>query len=221
MTPIIRLLTGSLCATLWGVLFSAGAFAEENKSTAGTIAASAEEVKALPAGARLPDADVTTLDGKPVQLSQLVAGKPTALIFYRGGWCPYCNKHLKSLKDAEEPLKELGFQLIAIAPDLPAELAKTIEKQEATYTFISDAKVNAAKALGIAFKVDGNTIERYKGFGIDLDASSGESHHALPVPAIFLTDSQGIIRFVHADPDYKKRLDNEKLLAAAKEVAGK
>ena len=73
------------------------------------------------------------------------------MIVYRGGWCPYCNLHLAALRKVEQPLKEMGFQIIAISPDKPEELMKTDEKHTLGYTLLSDSSATAIKALGLLF----------------------------------------------------------------------
>jgi hypothetical protein len=74
----------------------------------------------------------------------------------------------------------------------------------------------AAKAFGLAFRVDDELYERYKGFNIDLENASGETHHLLPVPAVLIIGKDGRIRFQYVNPDYKIRLDAQVLLAAAR-----
>lgn len=184
----------------------------------GTIADSAEETKPLEAGVKAPDVAMETLDGETVKLSTLWSEQPVALVFYRGSWCPYCNQHLAKLKEAEQDLIDLGYQIVAVSPDKPEILKESTKKIEMNYRLLSDSDAEAMKGFGVAFRLDDGTLEKYKGYGIDLEqASGGETHHALPVPAVFLIDQQGTIRWVHADPDYKKRVANDDLLAAAKE----
>jgi peroxiredoxin len=79
----------------------------------------------------------------------------------------------------------------------------------------SDASGEASAAFGIAFRVDDKTAELYKGFGIDLEDASGRDHHILPVPSIFIVDTEGTIRFVHYDANYRVRPDPHKVLEAA------
>jgi peroxiredoxin len=86
---------------------------------------------------------------------------------------------------------------------------------------LSDAQMNAARAFGIAFRVDDATVQKYKEYNIDLEAASGATHHELPVPAVFIIDRNGVIRFAHWDPDYKVRMKGEEILAAAREAVGK
>ncbi|XWN37297.1 MAG: peroxiredoxin-like family protein [Balneola sp.] len=185
-------------------------------SNAQDYAMSAEEVNPVLISSTIPDVSVKTTDGKDVRLHDLVKEKPTIFVFYRGGWCPYCNRHLADLKKIEEDLNKEGYQVFAISADRPELLKKTMEKNELTYTLLSDAPMTAAKAFGIAFKVDDETINRYKEYGIDLEADSGHDHHLLPAPAVYLVDTKGQIKFNYVNPNYQERIDGNILLAAAK-----
>lgn len=86
---------------------------------------------------------------------------------------------------------------------------------------LSDSKMEAAKRFGIAYEVNAKTLKRLSGFGIDVEAASGEDHHLLPVPSVFIADKDGSIAFSYVNPDYRKRLDSEVLLAAARSAARK
>lgn len=185
-------------------------------SQAGEAPSSASAVRPLMIGAAMPDPAVRRLDGEPARLRAILGGKPAVVVFYRGGWCPYCNAHLRELKDAQAGLDELGYRTVAISPDRPEELAKTLGKHALPYTLLSDSKMEAARSFGLAFRVDDETVKKYLGYGIDLEKSSGEKHHWLPVPGLFLADAKGVITFVYANPDYKTRLRAPALLAAAK-----
>ena len=68
--------------------------------------------------------------------------------------------------------------------------------------------------MGLGYVVDEETVEKYKGYGIDLEKSSGETHHILPVPAVYLVDQSGLIKFSYVNPNYKVRLESGVLLAA-------
>jgi peroxiredoxin len=167
-------------------------------------------------GAEVSPLTLKTANGMAYDLPAAVKKSPAVVIFYRGGWCPYCNRHLGQLQEAEADLLKLGYQILAISPDRPEKLRESTEKGKLTYTLLSDSSMAAAKAFGIAFQVDAETIERYKGYGISLDAASGQSHHLLPVPAVFIIGTDGRIQFVYANPDYKVRLTPDVLLAAAR-----
>src|SRR5271170_5364316 len=183
----------------------------------GTLFARAETIpSALKVGDSIPDVTLRTVDDKEVSLRKLVADKPAVLVFYRGGWCPYCNRHLQALATIKDDLDKEGVQLIAISMDQPGKLRETLQKDKLDYTLLSDSDAKAVEAFGISYKVADATLERMKTYNVDLDAATGNSDHILPHPAVFVVNTRGIIRFVHVNPNFKVRLEPAKVLAAAK-----
>lgn len=189
--------------------------ASEAEPAAADFAPRAEKVTPVLTGTRIPDAEIRNTDNVTVRLREVVSRKPTVLIFYRGGWCPYCNRHMAELQQAEERMIELGYQIVAISPDKPELLRQSIEKHDLTYSLYSDSPMTASKAFGLAFRLDDETFNRYKNNGLDLTRRSGYDHHLLPVPAVFLVDRQGLIHFQYVNPDYTTRIKSPVLLAAA------
>ena len=161
---------------------------------------------------------VTNTDGKKVTLKSVANGKPTVLVFYRGGWCPYCNKQLARLRKITKDIKKLGYTLIAVSPDKVSKFQETVKKEKLDYTVVSDSDLVLAKHFNLTFKVDAATREKYKGYGIDLEAASGRSHFSLPIPAIYVVDSKGLIHFNYVNPNYKVRMNEKILLTALKEL---
>lgn len=182
------------------------------------VPATAEDIHPLLVGAEIPELTLRNSKGDPVDLNAVISNKPTVLLFYRGGWCPVCNMQLSGIKTIESELVRLGYQFIGISADRPEKIRNTIKKHDQKYLLLSDNKMTGAKAFGIAFKVDEKTLNKYKEYGIDLEDASGETHHILPVPAVFVIGTDGIIKFEYINPDYRVRLDPEVLLAAAKAV---
>lgn len=189
---------------------------QDKHALEGKVAAAAQEAKPLSINSKAPEVTLTSEEGKPYKLGEALKKQPTVLIFYRGGWCPFCNLQLADLRNIEGDLKDLGYQLIAISMDRPEELRKTMDKQKMTYMLLSDSNAKAVKAFGVAFKVDEKTVEKYKGFNIDLEKASGYDHHILPVPSVFIIGTDRVIHFVHSNPDYRVRLAASKVLEAAK-----
>lgn len=124
------------------------------------------------------------------------------------------------LLEIEPQLNEAGFQLIGVSPDRPLKVRETMERHRLHGRLLSDSQMSASLAFGVAYKVDEATLGQLKGHGVDLEEASGEAHHLLPVPAVFVTGSDGVIQFSYANPDYKVRLSTDVLLAAVR-VAGK
>lgn len=178
-------------------------------------AESADKVTPLLIGSQIPDVQLKTVNGKTISLRNEVSKQPTILIFYRGGWCPYCSKHLSDLQQIEDKLYEIGYRILAISPDRPEKLKATLQDKELDYTLLSDSPMTATKAFGLAFKVDEATLKQYKSMGLDLEGDSGYDHHLLPAPAVYILNKEGIIRFNYVNPDYKERINGDVLLTAA------
>lgn len=183
------------------------------------IADSAQAVRPILVGSPVPAVELSDLSGAPTTLAALLDGKPTVLVFYRGGWCPYCNVQLSELRKLGPDLAKHGFQLLAISPDRAEEIGKTLEKGDIDFTLASDSRALSLQAFGIAFRVDDATLEKYQGFGIDLERASGETHHALPVPSVFVIDAAGVIQFGYVNPDYRTRVPLRMVRAAIEAVA--
>lgn len=174
------------------------------------LPASPTEIAPLLIGESIPDITLKSLENADVNLLKLIGKKKTILVFYRGGWCPYCNKQLSALGEAEKELLDLGYQIIAVSPDAPKSLKVTGEKSKLKYQLLSDSKGELSKAMGIAFKAPDN-YESYLSKG-----SEGVNTNLLPVPAVFIVTTKGIIQFEHINPDYKERISTPLLIAVAK-----
>lgn len=183
---------------------------------------SADQVMPLFEGMPAPAFTLKRPDGSEFEFSPARLERPVVIYFYRGGWCPFCNAQLMELRRVEPVLEELGYDQLFISADSPGTLAQgTAEDTDDTgsdYTLLSDNDLVAARAFGIAFRLDDETLEKYEEYGIDLEAASGRDHHALPVPAVFIIDRSGLIDFAYLNPDYRVRLHPDILLAAARAV---
>ncbi len=189
-------------------------------STGFTVPDKPEDICPVLIGTKLPEIALKTADGSAFNLNAAIAKQPTVLIFFRGGWCPYCNMHLGQLKTIEGALVNLGFQLIAVSPDRPEILNKPAKEEGLKYRLLSDNDMTASRALGIAFTLDDKTVSMYKSkYDIDIEADSGRSHHQLPVPSAFIVDRDGVVQFSFVNPNYKARISPTVLLSAAKAVA--
>jgi peroxiredoxin len=186
---------------------------------AGDVPNEAGKVQPLARGDQVPDFVVRRPDGTEYAFSAAGRASPAVVIFYRGGWCPYCNVHLGQLKAAEATLRARGYEVLFMSSDRPdilfSSLKDDVEKEAANYTLLSDSDASAARAFRVAFRVDAATIEQYKGYGIDLESTQGNSQHILPVPSVFVVDTAGTVQFAHFNPDYQVRLSADELLAAA------
>ena len=170
------------------------------------------EIAPLLIGEKIPSITLKSLDNTDVDLMELISKKRTVLVFYRGGWCPYCNAHLAALAEAEKELLDLGYQIIAISPDAPKSLKVTDDKEKLNYVLLSDSVGELSKAVGIAFEAP----ENYK--ATIAKGSDGVNNSFLPVPAVFILNVNAEIEFEHVAPNFKNRISNDLLIAVAKSL---
>lgn len=181
-----------------------------NPATIGTLAPGL----GVPVGEHAPDAELRDSAGAAVRLGDLVRQGPLALVFYRGGWCPFCNFQIRELTGAYPEFRRRGVRPVAVSVDRVEEAAKTQAAYQVPFPVLSDPDLAAHRAFRVLHQVSEAEAERLRGFHIDLDQASGRTHHVIAVPAIFVIDAQGIVRWAHADPDYKVRPSAAQVLAA-------
>ena len=144
--------------------------------------------------------------GKSIDLKTLLkAHKSVVLFFYRGEWCPYCNKHIQQLQDSLQQLSVKGAYVIAVTPETKENISKTIQKTHASFSIVQDKGYSIMKDYKVNYTLDDATVEKYKSFGLDLNKSNGNTDHVLPVPATYVINQSGKITFVHFNKDYTRR----------------
>lgn len=196
--------------------FGPAAAAVGDQPARSRIHAEAELVQPLLPGMKAPAFDVLDATGREVRFDPEKMNAPLVLTFYRGGWCPYCNLHLAELRKSERELASMGFEIWFVSIDRPELLYQSLDQPDIGYTLLSDSKLDATRAFGVAFLMPEDMVERYLEYDIDLEAASGETHHVLPAPSTFIIGTDGVIRFQYTNPDYAVRLHPEVLLAAAR-----
>ncbi|GLX86294.1 alkyl hydroperoxide reductase [Thalassotalea loyana] len=184
------------------------------------IAERADDVSPLLNGQNIPQVNVVTIDNEKKSLNEFLGNKKTILFFYRGGWCPFCNTQMGQLKKIEGKLAKMGYQLVGVSTDGPADLKKSVEKLDLQYQLLSDFNSEISQAFGLAFFSSKKVTERYLA-AMKLENplqknKAGEERLVLPVPAIYLIDEKGLVQFNYVNPNFKVRLDENVLLAAAK-----
>ncbi|HEX3914291.1 MAG TPA: peroxiredoxin-like family protein [Steroidobacteraceae bacterium] len=184
-------------------------------ATLAGIPDSPQQVQPLSVGARAPIFAARTTEGALRTFLPDSYKKPTVVLFYRGGWCPYCNSQLSDLHLVEPKLRKSGFEIVFLSTDRPELLYTSLKATDIQYTLLSDSRLEAAKAFHVAYHVDDATLAKMREYGVDLESTTGTKQHELPVPSVFIIDTSGIIRFVYSNPDYTIRLGAAALWAAA------
>ncbi len=171
------------------------------------------EIKQLEVGDKAPlFVGVNQID-ETISLEALLEEGPVVMTFYRGKWCPFCNKYLAELDENYPKMKELGANLIAISPELPKHIQQTANKMEHPYSIISGG-TSIMQQYGVDFQLDKKTKTKYKLFGINVAKRNGMDDYTLPVPATYVIDKKGVIVYKHFDENYKVRAEVKDILNA-------
>jgi peroxiredoxin len=144
-------------------------------------------------GDHIPNVTLKTMKSESYSLTEDLKNQAAIIIFYRAQWCPYCNEHLSELQDYEKQFIKLGYKVIAISSESPDDLSITKTKTFAKYLLLSDEEKKAIQGFGVE---NGNVA----------------------IPSVFIVDKNGIIKYVHSDPDYKVRLSGAEVYQQAKDV---
>jgi len=144
--------------------------------------------------------------GKELDLKKLLKGhNSVVLFFYRGQWCPYCNKHIQQLQDSLQLLTGKGAYVVGVTPETSENISKTVGKTHASFSIIQDKGYKIMKAYDVNYVMGQDMVAKYKGYGIDLEQNNGNTDHVLPVPATYVIDKSGKLIYVHFDKDYRNR----------------
>ena len=166
----------------------------------------------LSIGERAPDFSLQNAFGKKTSLSSALTNGPVILVFYRGAWCPFCNVHLRVLQENMAEFQKYNAQLLTITPQQPDKSAEQLKNGDYDFEVLSDLDYQVMKDYNLYFEVPNEIVEIYQRVGIDLDEYNGQDRAGLPVPGTFIIDQQGIIRAVHAETDYSKRMEPADIL---------
>lgn len=167
-------------------------------------------------GTPMPDAELLDVTGRRTSVRATAAGRPVAVVFYRGAWCPYCNLTLRAYQELLVPeLDRSGVALIAISPQRPDGSLTMQQAHDLTYGVLSDPGNRIAAALGITTAPTPEVRGAQLGLGLDLTAANADGTTGLPMPTVVLVDGGGIIRWIDVHPDYSTRSEPADVLSAA------
>lgn len=186
---------------------------------AGITLAAAMPDPGLAVGERAPEFRLNNARGESVSLTDLLATGPVVLTFYRGAWCPYCNLQLRGLTQSLPAIEAAGGRLVAITPQTPDKSLEQVKKDGFPFEILSDLNSETMRAYGLYFEVPEAISDVYKrNFKLDLAEYNGAGRYVLPVPATYVIDRNGIVRFAFADTDYRKRAEPAAIVEALEEL---
>ncbi len=165
-----------------------------------------EDVAEVRVGQSAPDFVARGLSGNEMRLSAL-GGRKALLLFYRGGWCPFCNQQLAAIARDYHKFQELNATIVAVSGEEAEKGRDFLQKLSLPFVLLSDTSFKSIDLYGIR---DTNLSERVRAMGIT----------QLPKPSAFIIDGAGVVRYKYIGKNAADRPKNEDLLRALGE-AGK
>jgi peroxiredoxin len=173
-------------------------------------------------GAALLDADLLDPHGGTTTLYQSLGDQVAVLVFYRGAWCPYCNIALNTYQTELVPeLARRGVALVAVSPQAPDGSLSTQEKNELTFSVLSDPANQVAKTVGILTAPSPEARDAQLELGLDLTAVNADGTTGLPMPTTIIVDADHVVRWIDIHPNYATRSEPNQILAALDAVASR
>jgi len=183
--------------TLALLLLSFGSFAQTP---------SFKDVKGIAIGDTIENFSALTKDSLTYNLRDDLAKGPTVVIFIRGYWCGYCNKHMSDLQDSFDQITATGANIIVVSPEKPEYLEKTAKKSGAEFTLLYDSACSIMKRFDVLWAPDKVMEAKFKKyFGDEMKDSHSDDTQRLPVPATYIIGQDGVIIWRHFDRDYSQR----------------
>lgn len=176
---------------------------------------SVKDAQGLKAGIPAPMFTAIDAESNPFVLKEAIKKGPVVLIFYRGFWCPVCNKHLASIQDSLKMIQEKGAMVIAVSPEKPEYLEEMADNTGARFTLLYDEDYKISDAYDVTFEPSSLQLFTYNNFlGAKLKETHSDESQRLPIPATYIIDQTGTIIWSHFNPDYKQRATVKDILKA-------
>ncbi len=170
--------------------------------------------QALRVGDPFPDFLLPNAEGQLVARDDLFGRGPVVVTFFRGTWCPYCAVQLDALEEALPQIAAAGASLAAITPETGGRAAEAKAKHDVHYEILADVDQGLGMACGVVFRAPEPYRNMLRNRGVDLTERHGHGGWFLPVPATFVVNRDGVVRWAFMDVDFTRRAEPDDILAA-------
>lgn len=160
----------------------------------------------LKVGDKAPDFTGYDQKGKQIELKKLLENGPVVLTFYRGIWCPACNRYLQNYQDSLNMITDQGVSFVAVTPESIEFVEQTVKLHNLSFTVIYDCQEKIMKDYDLIFNVTKAYQDKIlTSLSADIAKNNGREAARLPVPATYIINKYGIIVAMQFDPNYQKR----------------
>lgn len=175
---------------------------------------------AAPSAGEPAPSGVTLQDGRgrPVLLDDEWRRGPLVLVFFRGGWCPYCSIGLQAWQRHHDELRHRGARLVAVSPESDAFRDVTMAANDLSLPLLRDADLAGAERFGLVFDLPAELVRLYERCGTRVPLVNDNGRWAVPVPATFVIDRDGVVVYAHVDADFRVRAEPADVLRAVEQA---
>lgn len=173
--------------------------------------------RAANVGDYAPEFDLPNAIGERVSLYDELETGPVVLVWYRGGWCPYCNLQLQQIQASLAEIEAAGGKVIAISPELPDQSMTTKEKHDLQFDVLSDVDNEVADLYNLTYTVPDYVVDHYD-LSSKLNEHNGNDNQRLPLAVTYVINRNGVIEYAFLDADYKNRATPEEIITELQEI---
>jgi len=174
--------------------------------------------KAVQQGNDFPAFSLPNAKNETLSLHSFLSQGPLVVSFYRGAWCPYCNLEINALQQKLPEISAAGAQLVAISPQTPDKSVDQVASSQLSFEVLSDIENRLAKQCGLVFTLPEPLRPIYEAWQIDIPGHNGDDSFELPIPATYIIDTDGNVRYAHVNMDYTKRLEPDIIIEQLKRL---
>lgn len=182
-----------------------------------SVKATGIETSSKQVGDLAVDGTLANWKGDNVTLSELWSEGPVVMMWYRGGWCPYCNVQLRAMQKQLDAIQGAGAKLVILTPELPEKAKATAEANDLEMVALHDESLSLAKQYGIVFDLPAAIVPMYRD-QLKLGSYNGNDAMELPLSATYVVNSMGRITYAYLNADYTKRAEPSEIVAAVKQA---
>ncbi|MBI3512718.1 MAG: AhpC/TSA family protein [Proteobacteria bacterium] len=191
------------------------------ESVVGTLRQAESAANALKVGDPMPAFVLPNAEGRLIASDELLTRGPLVVSFFRGDWCPYCRTMLQTYEASLPAIAGAGGQLVAISPDTSSLPSVTKHKFGLHFEVLSDPDSAVTLQFGVMFRAPEAYRDLLKSRGIDLADRHGNEGWFIPIPATFVVDQTGTIRYAFTDIDFTYRAEPDAIVAALRALRGR
>ena len=162
--------------------------------------------KGIKVGEKAPEIRLTSVAGKIVISSEILKEKELVVIFYRGKWCPVCEKYLSNLNDSLSYILDKNAEVLVVGPETFENANKIANNTKADFILLPDTTLKVLTDFDVMFNVNKGYVNRIKTLKMtDIASNNNQDVAQLPVPATYIIGQDGNIKWRHFDYNYSNR----------------